>query len=164
MKLTIPATAGVASGQITLTLSSSLKPGVSGSGGTTVTVGAAPPPPQAIGLTIYNASAGTVSADKTSLSLSAGTTSVVVIFLASVPDGGSNVSYSVSNLTFDNTTWTATIQGPSDIPVGTPNSTVQIRFSISVPPGTSTTNMHLTVTEDGKASVQGQQAFVISVG
>jgi hypothetical protein len=164
VKVSIPGTAAALSvAQVTVALASSLKPGVSGSGGTSVTVNAAPPPPNAIGLTIFSTGAGTVSTDGSTVSLPSGTSSVVIIFLASLPDGGTGVSYAVSKLTFDSNLWTATLQGPSDIPVGTPNSTAQIRFSISVPPGTNSTKMHLTLTEDGKPSVQGTQTFNISV-
>ncbi|HUB31533.1 MAG TPA: hypothetical protein VMA31_00845 [Bryobacteraceae bacterium] len=163
VKVTIPATAGVTSAQITVTLVSSLKPGISGSGSTTVTVNSAPPPPNTIGLTLYAAGAGTVSADGSSLALPHGTTSVVVIVLASVPDGGANVSYNVSNLTFDSASWASVLQSPANVPVGAPNSTLQLRYQISVPSGPSSTNMHASITESGKASVQGQQAFTISV-
>jgi hypothetical protein len=162
-KVTIPATAGVATAQVTLTLASNLKPGVSGFGSTLITVGAAPPPPNAIGLTIFSVGAGSVSPDGSSITLPAGTTSVVVIFLASLPDGGAGVSYKVSPLTFDDTSWSASLQGPSDFGVGTPNSTAQIRYSISVPTGTKSTKMHVSMAEDGKPSVQGQQVFNISV-
>jgi hypothetical protein len=162
-KVTIPAVAGVATAQVTLTLASNLKPGVSGFGSTLITVGAAPPPPNAIGLTIFSVGVGTVSADGSSITLPAGTPSVMVIFLASLPDGGAGVTYKVAPLTFDDTTWTATLLTPSDFPVGTPNSTAQIRYLINAPAGTKTTKMHVGVTEDGKPSVQGQQVFNISV-
>lgn len=161
VKVTIPASPTVTSAQVTVTLTSSLKPGVSGSGSTSVSVGAAPPPPNLIGLTIFNTGPGaTKSADGLSVSVNSGVTNFVVIFLANLPDGGPGVSYSVSKLTFDDNTWAATLQSPSDIPVGTPNSTAQIRFSVSV--GTSSTKMHLTVTEDGKPSVTGTQVFTVS--
>jgi hypothetical protein len=161
--VSIPATAGVNSAQVTLTLTSSLKPGVSGFGTTTVTVNSGPAKANAIGLSVLSVSTGTASADGSTVSLPASTTSVVIIFLASLPDGGAGVSYSVSKLTFADTSWTAVLQSPSDIPVGTPNSTSQIRFSVSVPPAASSTTMQLTVSEDGKPSVQGQQSFKISV-
>jgi hypothetical protein len=163
VKVAIPAVAGVTSGQVTLTLTSSLKPGVSGFGSTTVKVNSQPSSANAIGLTIYSVGTGTLSADGSTVTLPTSTTSVVVIFLASLPDGGAGVSYSISNLVFGNTSWTAKLQSPADISVGTPNSTSQIRFSVSVPPAASSTTMQLTVSEDGKPSVQGQQSFNISV-
>ncbi len=163
VKVTIPATAGVTSASVTLTFVSSLKPGVSGSGSTTITVNAAPPPPNTLGLTIFAAGAGTVSPDGSTLSLPAGTTSVVVILLASLTDGGAGVSYNISNLTFDNSAWTSVLQSAANVPVGAPNSTLQIRYQISVPTAASSTKMHATIAESGKPSVQGQQAFNISV-
>jgi len=163
VKVTIPATAGVTSATVTLTFVSSLKPGVSGSGSTSITVGAAPPPPNTLGLTIYAVGAGTLSPDGSSLSLPSGTTSVVVILLASLTDGGAGVSYNVSNLTFDSSSWTSVLQSAANVPVGTPNSTLQIRYQISVPSAASSTKMHATIAESGKPSVQGQQAFNISV-
>jgi hypothetical protein len=160
--------AGVTSAQVTVTLASrtltpSGKPAISGFGRTTVAVNAAPPPPNAIGLTIYSVGAGTLSSDGSTVSLPAGTSSVVVIVLATLPDGGPGVSYTVSPATFDNSAWTANLQSPSDVPVGTPNSTAQLRYNVSVPPAASSTTMQISVTEDGKPSVQGRQSFNISV-
>jgi hypothetical protein len=163
IKVTIPSPAGVASGQVSLSLASSLKPGVSGSGATAVNVGSAPPPPNQIGLTIFSTGTGTLSADGSSISLPKGTGSVMIVFLASLPDGGAGVTYTVAPLKFNDTSWSARLLSPSDIPVGTPNSTAQIRFSVSVPAGPNSTTMTLAVSEDGKPSVQGQQPFTISV-
>jgi hypothetical protein len=166
VKVTVPATAAAASvAQMTLTLTSSLKPGISGFGTIPggITVGSAPAQANAIGLKITNPGAtGTLSASGNSVSFTAGTSPVTVIFLASLTDGGPGVSYSVK-LTFDDASWVPTIQGPGDFPMGTANSTYQIRYSISLPSGTSSTNMHLTVTEDGKPSVQGIQTWAVSV-
>lgn len=167
VKVTIPAAAAAASvAQAGLKLASSLpnslNPGVSGGGGTSVTVGGQVAPPNPISLTIYNVIGGTKSADGSSATVNAGATSATVIFQAYLPDGGSSVFYAVSSLTFDDSSWSASLVGPNPIQNGTADATVQIRFSITV--GKSSTNMHLTVTENGKPSVQGQQAFPISLG
>jgi hypothetical protein len=168
VNVTVPGTVSsppaVLEAQVTVTLTSSLKPGTSGTGATTVTANAQPATGNAIALTIFNVGAGaTKSADGSTVTVSPGTSTTTIIFLATLPDGGTGVSYSVSPLTFDSGGWVATLQSPSDISVGTPNSTAQIRFSISVPSTASSTQMHLTVTEDNKPSVQGTQTFSISV-
>jgi len=164
VKVSIPAAAVVGSvATVALTLTSSLKPGISGFGTTSITVGSAPTQGNAIGLKIFNPGAtGTLAANGSSVAYTSGTNPIVIIFLASLTDGGPNVSYNVS-LTFDNTAWAATLQGPDPFPMGTPNSTYQIRYSISLPPSPSNTNMHLTVTEVGKPTMQGVQTFGVSV-
>ncbi len=160
VKVTVPGGTNNSSAQLSLTAKSKLNPtGVSGSGVTTITVGAPPPAPPKITLSISAVSPpGTFALNV--ISIPTGTNAAVVIFTALIPDVG---SYKVPDPTFDNNSWAGTVSGAKkQFTTGSINQTVQIPVQIVPQPGAAPANMVLKVT-DANANVLGQIAAQVKL-
>jgi hypothetical protein len=181
VKLTIPATAGVASGVITLTVISSTNPtGLFGAGTTTVTVGAAPPPPNTIAITVLAVTplpsgvplSGT-NLTPSSVTMPHGTTSAVMAIQAVCPNAD---SYAITGPTLG-AGWAGNVVsvsgastpgggGSSPFTTTLANATVLIKMSIStVPAGPAATSLKFQVqsTSPANANIIGEISPSINV-
>jgi len=167
VQVTIPGTAGVATAQLTLTVNSSTNPtGLLGTGNTTITVGAAPPPPNTIPFSNLVATAnlsGASSSGTTSISLPHGTTSAVIAVQAVFPSAD---NYSYTGPTFDAAGWVGNVVKPTTNPFSTTgaNQPITIQMQITtVPGGPANTTLHFQVKSTTKSNIVGSISPTISV-
>jgi hypothetical protein len=165
VKVTIPANPVVTSGQITLTVTSQTNPtGLFGSGVSTVTPNAAPPPPNTISITIAAVTASSSGATFTgsSMTLPHGSTSAVVAVQALCPNAG---SYAYTGPTFGAAGWAGSVvKPPSPFTTTAANQSVVMQIQITaVPAGPASTTLAFKVNSTTQASVIGQISPSINV-
>jgi hypothetical protein len=160
------------SAQVTLTVTSTTNPTgiVPASASVIVTVGAAPPPPNLIGIAVAGVTVRTPTglppatfSGTSSITLPAGTTSAVVTLSVQVPDTAPTTKYVCTGPTFGASGWGGSVLA-TDCPFFGQSTAVTVHVNItSVPTGSASTTMTFQVQESGKTSVAGQIAPTISV-
>jgi hypothetical protein len=165
VKVTIPATAGVTTAQVTLNVMSVTNPtGLTGGGSTGVNVNAPPPPPNSIAITILAVTANLAGATfaQTGITLPRGTTSAVVALQATFP--GSD-TYTWTGPTFGVAGWAANIVKPTTKPfsaTASPPTILQMQIT-AVPAGPATTTLNFEVNSTTQANIVGQITPSIAV-
>lgn len=163
----IPLAAGVASAQLTLTLTSLLNSSLFGTGNITITINAAPPPPNKIGLSVtFVQSPGSFGPNGITVpasTASASTTSTVVVSAVIPSDVPEVDAYTTADPTFSNTSWVGTVATKKHFSVGGP-ATVQIAFQVTPKVGAPQANLVVGVTSDVRNDVSGNVTIPIQVG
>lgn len=167
IRVTVPNAAPNVEAKLTLTITSKLNPDLKDvSGATVLKVGAPPPPPDAVGITLSGVfSPGVKDVNDISIPAAAAGKNVTANFTVTLDKANEGI-YKIATPVFTpnpGNVWTADVNGGVTSPAfAAPQDSFSIKLKVPAA-GAVSTEMALLVTKEGNETVKGQRAIKITI-